>query len=162
MDFRNMNVVVTGGSSGLGLGLVEALVSRGADELLNVSARTKGLQVAARTSAFSKGLIGLDMQPVPGQQFRFQRIPVEAVLPAYIPKGVAHAGFHPLEPAQVSAAGKPAAFPAYAAELVTRKVDVIYAQGPAAVNAAREATRTIPIVAMDWETDPVQAGPLCL
>ena len=82
MDFRNMNVVVTGGSSGLGLGLVEALVSRGADELLNVSARTKGLQVAAPTSAFSKGLIGLDMQPVPGQQFRFQRIPVEAVLPA--------------------------------------------------------------------------------
>ena len=45
---------------------------------------------------------------------------------------------------------------------MTRKVDVIYAQGPAAVNAAREATRTIPIVAMDWETDPVQAGPLCL
>ena len=57
-----------------------------------------------------------------------------------------------------SAAGKPAAFPTYAAELVTRKVDVIYAQGPAAVNAAREATRMIPIVAMDWETDPVQAG----
>jgi len=30
MDLRNTNVVVTGGSSGLGLGLVEALVSRGA------------------------------------------------------------------------------------------------------------------------------------
>jgi len=30
MDLRNMHVVVTGGSSGLGLGLVEALVSRGA------------------------------------------------------------------------------------------------------------------------------------
>jgi putative ABC transport system substrate-binding protein len=57
-----------------------------------------------------------------------------------------------------SAAGKPAAFPAYAAELVTRRVDVIYAQGPAAIDAARAATRTIPIVAMDLETDPVQAG----
>jgi len=30
MDLRNMNVVVTGGSRGLGLGLVEALVSHGA------------------------------------------------------------------------------------------------------------------------------------
>ena len=30
MDLRNMNVVVTGGSSGLGLGLVETLMSRGA------------------------------------------------------------------------------------------------------------------------------------
>ncbi|MFS8087199.1 MAG: ABC transporter substrate-binding protein, partial [Acidobacteriota bacterium] len=57
-----------------------------------------------------------------------------------------------------SAAGKPAAFPAYAAELVARKVDVIYAMGPAAVNAARAATRVIPIVALDFETDPVQAG----
>ncbi|MFS8085134.1 MAG: ABC transporter substrate-binding protein [Acidobacteriota bacterium] len=57
-----------------------------------------------------------------------------------------------------SAAGKPAAFLAYAAELAARKVDVIYAQGPAAVDAAREATRMIPIVAMNWETDPVQAG----
>jgi putative tryptophan/tyrosine transport system substrate-binding protein len=57
-----------------------------------------------------------------------------------------------------SAAGKPTAFPAYAAELVTRKVDVIFAEGPAAVSAAREATRVIPIVAFDLETDPVQAG----
>ena len=57
-----------------------------------------------------------------------------------------------------SAAGEPTAFPAYATELVARKVDVIYAEGPAAVNAAREATRVIPIVAFDLETDPVQAG----
>ena len=57
-----------------------------------------------------------------------------------------------------SATGKPEALPAYAAELVTRKVDVIYAQGPAAVGAARTATRVIPIVALDFETDPVQAG----
>jgi putative ABC transport system substrate-binding protein len=57
-----------------------------------------------------------------------------------------------------SATGQPTAFPAYAAELVARKVDLIYAEGPAAVTAAREATREIPIVAFDLETDPVQAG----
>ena len=56
------------------------------------------------------------------------------------------------------AAGKPAAFPGFAAELVQRKADVIYAQGPAAVKAAWAATRVIPIVAYDLETDPVQAG----
>ena len=57
-----------------------------------------------------------------------------------------------------AAAFTPTAFPGHAAELVTRKVDVIYAQGPSAIKAAREATRTIPIVAYDLETSPVQAG----
>ena len=56
------------------------------------------------------------------------------------------------------AAGNPAAFPAFAMELVALKVDVIYAVGPAAVKAARDATRAIPIVALDLETDPVRAG----
>ena len=50
------------------------------------------------------------------------------------------------------------ALPALAAELVSRNVDVLYVTGPAAVRAARDATRTIPIVAMDLETDPVQSG----
>ena len=57
-----------------------------------------------------------------------------------------------------SAAGKPTALPGLAAELVTRNVDVIFAEGPVAVSAARDATRVIPIVAFDLETDPVQAG----
>lgn len=56
------------------------------------------------------------------------------------------------------AAGNPAAFPALAADLVQSRVDVIYAVGPAAVTAARDATRVVAIVAMDLETDPVQAG----
>jgi ABC transporter substrate binding protein len=34
----------------------------------------------------------------------------------------------------------------------------IYARGPAAVKAAKEATRTIPVVAIDLESDPVAAG----
>jgi putative ABC transport system substrate-binding protein len=57
-----------------------------------------------------------------------------------------------------SAGGKPEALPALAAELAQRKVDVLYATGPAAIRAARDATTTIPIVALDLESDPVQAG----
>ncbi len=38
------------------------------------------------------------------------------------------------------------------------KVDVIVAVGPAAVLAAQRAAQTIPIVAVDFETDPVVAG----
>jgi ABC-type uncharacterized transport system substrate-binding protein len=45
-----------------------------------------------------------------------------------------------------------------AGELVRRNVDVIYARGPAAVRAAQRATRTIPVVAIDLESDPVAAG----
>ena len=44
-----------------------------------------------------------------------------------------------------------------AAELVSSKVDVILAAGPQATLAAREATRTIPIV-MIVEVDPVESG----
>jgi len=56
------------------------------------------------------------------------------------------------------AAADQSAFPAMAAELVRIKVDVIYAVGPSAAKAAWEATRVLPIVALDLETDPVQAG----
>jgi putative ABC transport system substrate-binding protein len=45
-----------------------------------------------------------------------------------------------------------------AAELVRLNVDAIHAAGPAAVRAARSATSTIPIVAHDFETDPVASG----
>lgn len=57
-----------------------------------------------------------------------------------------------------SAGGNPDALPRLAAELVQLKVDVLYAIGPAAVRAARNATPVLPIVALDLETDPVQAG----
>lgn len=49
-------------------------------------------------------------------------------------------------------------FPGLAADLVRRKVDVILVSGPAGIRAARDATSTIPIVALDLESDPVQAG----
>ena len=41
-----------------------------------------------------------------------------------------------------------------ATDLVARKVDAILVVGPAAVRAARAATTTIPIVAIDLESDP--------
>src|SRR4249919_726965 len=56
------------------------------------------------------------------------------------------------------AGGKTEAFPAFAADLVRRKVDVLLVSGPAAVRAATDATSTIPIVALDLESDPVTAG----
>jgi putative ABC transport system substrate-binding protein len=56
------------------------------------------------------------------------------------------------------AGGKTDAFPALAADLVRRKVDILFVSGPAAVGAARDATSTIPIVALDLESDPIQAG----
>lgn len=57
-----------------------------------------------------------------------------------------------------SAGGKPAALSRLAAELVRNKADVIFASGPAAISAARSATSQRPIVALDLETDPVEAG----
>jgi len=42
--------------------------------------------------------------------------------------------------------------------LVREKVDVIHAISSVAVEAARKATTTIPIVAHDYETDPIAAG----
>ncbi|MBM3856256.1 MAG: ABC transporter substrate-binding protein, partial [Verrucomicrobia bacterium] len=47
--------------------------------------------------------------------------------------------------------------PALAADLVSRKVDVIVASGLPAIRAAAQATRTIPVV-MIAEGDPVKAG----
>jgi ABC-type uncharacterized transport system substrate-binding protein len=55
------------------------------------------------------------------------------------------------------AEGKDDRFPALAADLVRSKVDVIVTQSGAATQAARQATRTIPIV-MALANDPVGSG----
>ena len=54
--------------------------------------------------------------------------------------------------------GKPEALSSLAVELVRSNVDVLLVVGPAGVKAAMAATRTIPIVAIDLESDPVQSG----
>jgi putative ABC transport system substrate-binding protein len=55
------------------------------------------------------------------------------------------------------ARNRPELFPTAAAELVRANVTVIFARGGHAVRAAKQATNTIPIVAVDLETDPVVA-----
>jgi putative ABC transport system substrate-binding protein len=56
-------------------------------------------------------------------------------------------------------AGKPERFPALAAELVRLKVDIIVvAGGTMPVRAAKNATKTIPIVMTGGGDDPVEAG----
>ena len=57
-----------------------------------------------------------------------------------------------------SAGGDVDRLPALAAGLRQARVDVILAIAPAAVRAAREATASMPIVAMDLETDPIKSG----
>ena len=54
--------------------------------------------------------------------------------------------------------GDPPQFADAAAEFVRMKVDVIWATSAPAVRAAHAATRTIPIVALDFTTDPVDEG----
>lgn len=56
------------------------------------------------------------------------------------------------------AEGRPELFPERAADLVRLNVDVIFARGPGALVAAKNATTTIPIVAVDLESDPVARG----
>ena len=57
-----------------------------------------------------------------------------------------------------SANGNPEALAGLAAGLVQLNAAILCAFGPAAVRAAVAATRTTPIVALDLESDPVQAG----
>jgi putative ABC transport system substrate-binding protein len=57
-----------------------------------------------------------------------------------------------------AAEGDPTRIPPLVAEVVARKVDVILAVGSGMVQAFRTATRTIPIVALDLESDPVGSG----
>jgi putative tryptophan/tyrosine transport system substrate-binding protein len=57
-----------------------------------------------------------------------------------------------------SAHDKPELFPELAIELANLNVDAIFARGTWALAAAQKATRTIPIVGIDLEIDPVEAG----
>jgi len=54
--------------------------------------------------------------------------------------------------------GKPEALPNLVRELLTRNVATLVVISPATVRAAKGATDTVPIVAIDLETDPVAAG----
>jgi putative ABC transport system substrate-binding protein len=57
-----------------------------------------------------------------------------------------------------TAAGDPARLPGIMAELIAREVSVIIAVGAETVRAAAAASRSMPVVAIDLETDPVATG----
>jgi putative ABC transport system substrate-binding protein len=59
---------------------------------------------------------------------------------------------------QRSADGLVERLPDLVADLVRLKVDVVFARGPAALMAIKKATNTIPIVAVDMESDPMALG----
>src|SRR5215510_9094036 len=56
------------------------------------------------------------------------------------------------------AEGKPDRYPELAVELVRLKVDIILAGGAGPIRAAKNATKTIPIVMWGLGADPVEAG----
>ena len=66
-------------------------------------------------------------------------------------------------PAQVelvarTAEGDPARIAPLVEEIIAKNVNLSIANGPPVLHVARSATRTIPIVALDLETDPVASG----
>jgi putative ABC transport system substrate-binding protein len=54
--------------------------------------------------------------------------------------------------------GEASRLPALATELVNNRVEAIVAAAPAAVQAASRATTSIPVIALDLESDPVASG----
>jgi ABC-type uncharacterized transport system substrate-binding protein len=56
------------------------------------------------------------------------------------------------------AEGNPDRLPALLSDIVAQKVDILFAIGPAAVQAAHAVPPNVPVVALDLETDPVESG----
>src|SRR5436190_4444595 len=73
-------------------------------------------------------------------------------------QGLAQLGYTEVTFMQRDASGEPTRLAAVTAELIQSKPQVILARGPSAVAAAAQATATIPIVAVDLESDPVALG----
>jgi len=68
-------------------------------------------------------------------------------------------------PAQIEvvvrlADGDPARVKPLVEEVLASNVDVFIANGPPVLHVARAITKTVPIVAIDFETDPVASGRL--
>jgi putative ABC transport system substrate-binding protein len=87
-----------------------------------------------------------------------------ASLPARISglrEGLQAAGYRELDSIELlprAADGDPQRIAPLAMELAERKVDVMLPASPAAVHAALAASATIPIVALDLESDPIANG----
>jgi putative tryptophan/tyrosine transport system substrate-binding protein len=72
--------------------------------------------------------------------------------------GLRAAGYSQVEVVLRVAEGDPSRIIPLVTEVSGSEVDVFFAIGPAVVRAARSATQTLPIVAIDLESDPVDAG----
>jgi len=72
--------------------------------------------------------------------------------------GLRAAGYSQVEIVLRVADGDPSRIIPLVTQVNGSEVDVFFAIGPAVVRAARSATQTLPIVAIDLESDPVDAG----
>jgi putative tryptophan/tyrosine transport system substrate-binding protein len=73
-------------------------------------------------------------------------------------EGLRAAGYSQVETVLRVADGDPSRIMPLVTEIIASKVDVFFAIGPAVVRAARSATQTLPIIAIDLESDPVDTG----
>jgi len=78
----------------------------------------------------------------------------KALLPGLVSRGYVNGRDILLE--LRSAFGKAEALPALTADLVRAGVDLLLVVGPAATTVAVSATKSVPIIAIDLESDPVQ------
>jgi putative ABC transport system substrate-binding protein len=72
--------------------------------------------------------------------------------------GLRAGGYAQVEIVLRVAEGDPSRIIPLVTEVIDAKVDVLFPIGPAVVRAARSATQTLPIVANDLESDPVDTG----
>ncbi|HEV2550299.1 MAG TPA: ABC transporter substrate-binding protein [Stellaceae bacterium] len=130
-----------------------------------------GIQVARRAFMITLGGAAIAWPFAAGgqQSFKIAKVGVlypgnEATLPsrlAGLREGLRQAGYR--EPDNVelvarAANGDPKRILPLAMELAERKVDVMVPISPAAIDAALAASTTIPIVALDFESDPIARG----
>ena len=101
-------------------------------------------------------------EPSP-RRCRWSRVLVSTGLHAldYLRQGLRELGF--VEGQDVvfafrSADGNPRDLPGLARHLASLKPAVLFVAGPAALDAAVHATSSVPIVALDLETDPLRSG----
>jgi putative ABC transport system substrate-binding protein len=64
----------------------------------------------------------------------------------------------PVETIVRNTEGDPSRLAPLTAEVLAKNVSVFFGDGPASLRLAHDATRTVPIVAIDFEDDPVSAG----
>jgi putative tryptophan/tyrosine transport system substrate-binding protein len=123
---------------------------------------------------FMAGLAGAAALPAMARAQQMRRVPVIGFLTpgfsdatgpgttiAGLTDGLRKEGYSDGETIRIEARwgqGKPETLAGFAEELVRLNVDVLVATARPSIEAARAATRKIPIVALDLESDPVASG----